>query len=423
MRVFWFTNCLMPSACKQLGVPSPVSGSWMWSLAQALTEIKTVQLAIATVVKAPLWRKKEIDGIVYYTIPFPKGGYDEINLNPGKELLKNCLEAIEDFVPDLLHVHGTEYFYGSLSADGLIQCPTVVSLQGLIKEYAKVYWGGMSFREVLKSQSVYNLMLGCGLLFDKRKYHKRAKYMEQKIIKGNHNFIGRTLWDKAHLSEVNPTADYYHCDLALRLPFHSTNWKYEGIHKYSIFTSSAHYPLKGFHWLLKAVAMLKQDFPEISVRVGAAYGFTDKRPRWREYETFLHELIDSLGLKNCVFLLGELSAEEMAKEMSKAHAVVIPSMVENECTSLSEAMLVGAPCVASLAGGMTTTIEDRKNALGFPAADAAMLAECLRRIFIDKELVNRLSRSAQKTAEQRHDKKTIAKTMLQIYEDVIKKGS
>jgi len=168
MRVFWFTNCLMPSVCQQLGLPLPTSGGWMWSLAKALAETKRVQLAIATVVKTPLWRKKEIDGIIYYAIPFPKGGYDEIELNPGKKLLKNCRKAVEDFAPDLLHIHGTEYFYGSLSADGLIQCPTVISLQGFIEECANVYWGGMSFREILKCQSICRLMLGRGLLLEKR---------------------------------------------------------------------------------------------------------------------------------------------------------------------------------------------------------------------------------------------------------------
>jgi len=418
VRVFWFTNCLMPSACEQLGMPSPVSGGWMWPLAQALTETKKVQLAIATVVKDPLWRKKEIDGIVYYAIPFPKGGYKEIELSPGKELVKNCLEAVEDFKPELLHVHGTEYFYGSLSAEGLIKCPTVVSLQGLIKECARYYFGALSMREIIECQSVIEFMRGRGLLLNKRKWHLRAKYMEQRIIKRNHNFIGRTLWDKAHLYEINPDAEYYHCDEPLRLPFYSTHWEYERIRKYSIFASSAYYPLKGFHWLLKAVAILKKDFPEISVRI--SYGLDDKKPRWRKYATFLHELIDSLGLKNHVFPLGKLSAEEMAKEMAKAHALVIPSMTENACNSLMEAMLVGAPCVASLTGGMTTTIEDRKNALGFPAADAAMLAECLRRIFTDNELANRLSKSARKTAEKKYDKRIIVKSMLQVYEDVRK---
>ncbi|MBU2043893.1 MAG: glycosyltransferase family 4 protein [Candidatus Omnitrophica bacterium] len=422
MRVFWFNNILFPEAAQSLGLPPPVSGGWMPALGHALNETGKVQLAVATVVKKPLWSKKEIDGIMHYTIPFPQGGRKEIDLRPGKKLLGDCLKAIEDFAPDVVHIHGTEYFYGLLSAKSLIKCPAIVSTQGLIKEYAKVYWGELSFKEVLKCQSLYEFIIRCGsgLLLDRRRWHKRAKYMEQKIIKGNRYFIGRTLWDKAHLLEINPTADYYHCDELLRPPFYSIHWEPNHMAKYSIFAASARYPIKGFHLLLKAAAMLKRDFPEMSIRV--ADGLIGRRPRRKTYNTLLYDLIDSSGLKDCVVPLGLLSAEEMAKEMSKAHAVVIPSFIENSSNSLAEAMLVGAPCVASLAGGTTTMIDDRQTALGFPAGDAAMLAECLRMIFSDDKLANNLSKSAKATAQKRHDKKIIVKTMLQIYEDVIKKG-
>ncbi|MBU2473242.1 MAG: glycosyltransferase [Candidatus Omnitrophica bacterium] len=420
MRVFWFNNILFPEAAQSLGLPPPVSGGWMPALGHALNETGKIKLAVATVVENPLWSKKEIGGIVHYVIPLSKGGRKGVGLRLSKKLLEDCLKAIEDFVPDVVHVHGTEYFYGLPSAKNLVQCPAIVSIQGVIKEFAKVYWGGLSFKEILKYQSILRLMFGRGLLPEKRIWHKAAKYMEQEIIKGNRYFIGRTLWDKAHLLEINPTADYYHCDELLRPPFYSIHWEPNHMAKYSIFAASARYPIKGFHLLLKAAAMLKRDFPEMSIRV--ADGLIGRRPRRKTYNTLLYDLIDSSGLKDCVVPLGLLSAEEMAKEMSKAHAVVIPSFIENSSNSLAEAMLVGAPCVASLAGGTTTMIDDRQTALGFPAGDAAMLAECLRMIFSDDKLANNLSKSAKATAQKRHDKKIIVKTMLQIYEDVIKKG-
>jgi glycosyltransferase involved in cell wall biosynthesis len=216
--------------------------------------------------------------------------------------------------------------------------------------------------------------------------------------------------------KINPTAHYYHCDELLRPPFYSTNWEYDRIRKYSIFATSASYPLKGFHILLRAAAMLKRDFPEISIRV--AQGLINERPSRKSYSTFLYDLIDSLGLKNHVFSLGMLSAEQMAEEMSKAHAVVVPSFMENSCNSLAESMLVGAPCVVSLVGGMISMIDDRQTALGFSVGNAAMLAQCLRQTFTDKRLAKSLSKSAKATAQQRHDKKTIVKTIMQIYEDV-----
>lgn len=416
MKIFWFTNVLFPKVAMDLGLDVPISGGWMSALGHALSETGNIELAVATIVKGPAWKKKHINGIVYYTIPYPKGGENELIFNPGRELLKNCMQAIEDFTPDVVHIHGTEYFYGLLSFNSLIKQPTIISIQGIIGECAKVYFGGLAFKEILKCQSFYNLMRGRGLLFDKMIWHKRAKYMEEKIIKGNRNFIGRTMWDKAYVYIINPSAKYYHCDELLRTPFYSTHWDSSQIIKYSIFTSSKNLPRKGFHLLLKAVAMLKDEFPEISVKVAGDLFLTN--PRFRNYITFIRELISSLGLKDFIIDLGILSAERVAQELSTAHVFAMPSLSENSSNSLAEAMLVGTPCVVSLSGGTSSMVDNGNEALGFSPGNITELAECLKRIFLDMKLAQKVSKSAHFKAQNRHEKNKIINTMLKIYEEV-----
>ncbi len=392
----------------------------MPSLGHALNECGSIKLAVATVVKNPAWRKKEINGIMYYAIPEPPGGDSELMITPGKKLLKDCLNATEDFSPDIVHIHGTEYFYGFLSARRLIKYPAVISVQGIIGECEKVYYGGLSFGELLRCQEIYDFFLARGIFFERIAWHKRSR-AEKEIIRGNRYFIGRTAWDKKCALRINPEAVYYHCEELLRVPFYLKKWDYSQAVRHSIFTAISYfYPLKGFHWLLRALVLLKKDFNDVSLRVAGPFTI---HPRARNYVAYLRELISLLGLSDSVVLLGELDAKGVVNELERANAFAISSMIENGSNALSEAMLVGTPCVAPLVGGITTTINDRSNALGFSPGDPVMLAKCLKSILKDEVLAKGLSESARKTALGRHNEEGIIKTMLGIYEDVIKRAS
>jgi glycosyltransferase involved in cell wall biosynthesis len=421
MKILWFTTCVFPEVADSLGLKPFFRQGWIVSLGHALNERGLIQLAVVTIVREKKdlgWRKKEIGGIMHYALPLPEGGNYEIIVKPGRKLLDECKKIVEDFSPDVVHFHGTEFFYGVLSADGIINYPSVVSLQGLIGEYYQVYFGGLSFKEIIKCQSLLAFLLGRGIINEKRMWKLRVE-LEKKIIKGNDNFIGRTLFDKEYLYKINPQARYYHCNELLRSPFYSAQWGQHGINKYSIFAPSAHYPLKGFHWLLRAAALLKRDFPSLTIRVTEGL---NKNKLWNDYASYLYELISSLGLKDCVIPLGMIPAEEMARELSQAHAFVIPSLVENSPNSLAEAMLVGVPCVASFVGGIPSMIKNGENALVFPAGNTIVLAEHLRRIFSDDHLAQHLGKTARETALRRHDKENIVRTMTQIYADVQKRG-
>ena len=49
MKILWVVNTIFPDAAKQIGVPSPVYGGWMYGLSQDLAAIENLNLAVATV--------------------------------------------------------------------------------------------------------------------------------------------------------------------------------------------------------------------------------------------------------------------------------------------------------------------------------------------------------------------------------------
>ena len=414
MKVLWFTNIPMLNVCDVAGIQGSPKGGWMNSLANALIETGEIELAVATNVMGVELSKYQTGGIKHFILP--ARSYLESHFPPTADVLSLWKQVIDEFQPDIIHFHGTERYYGMLTSQQDFNIPSVISIQGLTSVYHRYYLGGLTFGEVLFSYSLRDIRHWDGL-FQRKQQFKRLSKMEQDIIKSNHNFIGRTRWDKAHVFAMNPTANYYHGDELLRPPFHTAIKNSKCVVRHSIFAPTASYPLKGFHWLLRSVAILKSQFPDVTLRVADAQ-FSNS---WRAegYNRYLNRLIRDLGLEKNVIPVGMLSAEEMALELTRAHVFVAPSLVENLCNGLAEAMLVGTPCVAAFAGGMTTTVKDGETALCFPPGDEAVMAECIRRFFLDDELAEQLSSAAQVVARARHDNRRVASDMLNIYRDCI----
>ena len=110
----------------------------------------------------------------------------------------------------------------------------------------------------------------------------------------------------------------------------------------------------------------------------------------------------------------------MADALVGSQVFVAPSLIENSSNSLAEAMLAGVPCIVSLAGGMISMVKDQTTALCFPPGDYAMLAECLRMLFLDPVLAKRLAANAQVIAHMRHDPLRVGQTLVSIYGAVIR---
>ncbi len=423
MRVLWLTNHLLPEHAVALGKTSHPVGGWMPALADALTTSGQVELGIATYIPGKSWSQQRINNKIFYSIPEPSSKIDLSKLPSA--LVQSYQRVVDEFKPDVIHIHGTEYFQGLLTGRKHIECPTVISIQGILDVCKDHYWGGIPFFELVKSRTLRDWIRFDGLIEQKLKISRRALW-EQEIFATNTAFIGRTLWDKAHARRMNPTARYYHCEEMLRVPFYETSWKLSESIRHTIYVSSATYPLKGFHILLKAVSLLSREFPDIQLRVPSAHFYhtlSGMKYAWKQvrsggYALYLTDFIRREGLEKHVISLGTLDASGVADELRKAHVFVLPSFIENSSNSLAEAMLVGTPSVVSFTGGVPSMVDDGTSALCFPPGDEVLLAEQIRSVFLYDGLANALSAGARDTAVTRQTREKIVGDMIDIYRSV-----
>lgn len=410
MKILWVVNTIFPSLSKSMNFQPPVSGSWMYSLAKKVSDIVDIELSVVTEFDGSHTVKKVIDGIQYYLIPTDHKTqwgrvYDEIN-------------------PKVVHIHGSEFPYGLRLIEQRPNAKYILSIQGLINVYAKHYFAGMSYVELLTSVSFRDVIKSDNLLQARNKFLKKGELEKQYFSKVD-AVVGRTDWDKAHTLEVNNNLKYYHCDEMLREIFYTAEkWNYENCEKYSIFISAATYPIKGFHQMLKAAVLIKKNYSQLKIYVAGhkicGDGTIESEIKISGYGLFLRRLIKKYALEETIVFLGPLKAEEMIDYYLKSHVFVCPSSIENSANSIAEAQILGVPLIASYVGGTPNLVEHKITGYLYDFSDYVMLANYVETFFSDQQKIEKLTSQGVKVAERRHNVQTILDDLLNIYTSTIK---
>ena len=124
---------------------------------------------------------------------------------------------------------------------------------------------------------------------------------------------------------------------------------------------------KNVKGLLRAAKMLtekRQDWQLVLVGTGADY---------KEVRAYAETLAFPAGTLRWT---GELTPREVAEEMHKADAFVLPSNYENAPVVLSESLAMGLPIIASRIGGIPEMVDDESGIL-VPTRDEKALAEAM----------------------------------------------
>lgn len=342
----------------------------------------------------------------------PKGG--RMSRASLERSLRTCRDLVDEWKPDLVHIHGTEQHFGLLIARGMIKCPSLISLQGLLGPCSEwySYFGNRSLTEIIRMHRLLEIpaMRGhCWAYWDIRKRAER----EREIIRSNRFFMGRTVWDRAYIRALNPSAAYYHGGELLREAFWHKRWDIERAQRHRIIFTNAHHPRKGTEILLDAVKLLRDDFPDIQVCIAGGIS------RRSGYGRYIRKRINTLN--SVAVELGQLNADQMAKELAKSHVFVSPSFIDNSPNAVCEAQLVGMPVVSTYTGGIPSLVEEARTGLFFAAGDVLMLSARLREVFKNDALAGRLGAQSHTIASQRHDPDSVVQQVLVAYEDVLRK--
>jgi glycosyltransferase involved in cell wall biosynthesis len=421
LRILWITHDVFERFHPYVTGKPTTGGSWIAPLFYGIKNLQGVKLGSVTPVINGEAQKKVLEDINYYSIRITK---KENNKKMSGSLASKYLWVINDFKPDIIHVHGTENNFGLLRDYVDSHVPIVCSIQGIINPYYEYLKFSIAAINIGKFRTLKNRMGYNGVRAILRKW-KKYGFIEREIYRKNIYFVGRTFWDKAQVKGMNPEANYFHGEELLRSPFYTTFWNLKRCERHRIFISSAAYPIKGFHVLLRALALLKDKYPTVKV-VAPLSSINMKSSKLKDfliaedYNNYLKYEIKRLKLENNIIFLERLTAEEMASQYSKAHVFVLPSFIENSPNSLGESMIIGTPTVVSPVGGITSIVGDNESSLLFPSGDHAALAFQIDRIFSDDNLAEKISQNARGIALQRHDVKQATMQYYNIYSEIIK---
>lgn len=339
-----------------------------------------------------------------------------------EERFKEIFSSIE---PDIIQCFGTEFLFtlAALNASesiGLID-KTVIFTQGICDACYLHYSEGVP--EIIRKLILPKNILVHDDIRSKEKDLKEKSKIEERIIKKSHNIIGRTRMDKAYAYRYNPKINYFHCNDYLRSVFYEGEWNLKQCKRHSIFVSQYYYPLKGFHYLLKAVAILKEKYPDIIVY---AAGYNPIGNSFRlslrdnSYTLYLKYLMRRLQVANNIVFLGQLSAEQMKKNYLQANVFVMPSTIENSPNSLAEAMLLGVPCVASDVGGVQDYSLADKEIKMYNSSAYYMLADSIDQIFSNDVLAQELGKGARSRAQKEYNIANNNECIKAIYTKILK---
>jgi glycosyltransferase involved in cell wall biosynthesis len=109
----------------------------------------------------------------------------------------------------------------------------------------------------------------------------------------------------------------------------------------------------------------------------------------------LENQIRELGLQEHVFLLGYLDRQLVLKIIKSSDIYVMPSRYEGTPIALLEAAALGAPILATYAGGVPELVHDQEHALLVDHDDVENMARALVKLCRDREFASSMAGRAQ----------------------------
>ena len=420
MNILWITNKPIGYAVEALGLRF-LSGTWLDPAFLDLANEKDISLFAAFV--APVKKVKKIvkDNLTYYCFPKSK---NKIYPYMDPFIQKEWKEVLNDSMPDIITIWGTEYTYGLAAMIAAPNIPKVIVVQGILKAISNYFFGGLSDREIRYSFSFRNFIKNDSLSRKKTLYSIKAEN-EKKMFQMASNVIAENEWTRANCKEIFNNCTFFEYRQKINDIFLSAEWDVTKCVKHTIFcTAPGGYPLKGFHQILKALAIVKKDYPDVQLRVPGMkspfeYSFIE-RIKQDGYICYIKKLIREYNLFDNIIFLGGLNSSQVLAELIRANVFVLSSYIENLSTSLREAMAVGTPVIASFVGGIPEIVSDGYNGRLFRFEEISQLAYQINVFFSNDKLLSTYSSNARNDIRSYLSEKSNSLTLMSIYNNILK---
>lgn len=418
MKILWIVNMVLPELADHLNISTGSSGTWMFDLSKKISESDNIELAIACVYGNE-FEKYTVNGTTYYTLP--GNGHNMLRYTKDYESIWQQIN--NDFKPDIVHLHGTEYSHGLSFLRSCPDVPSFLSIQGVISKIGPVTFDGISFIDYIKNRTLKETIKCNGIFENKLLFKKNSKY-EQEIIKRVRYATGRTFWDKCFMQTVNPNIKYFRCNYNLRDEFYKAEkWDINKIERHAIYGSTSFQSAaKGGLMLLKAVNIVKNYYHDVKVYVILSNHDNGRYTSGNSFRKYMLKMIKQYDLIDNIICFSPQKAPGIISYMEKCNVAVIPSAMENASATLREAMHLGVPSIAAYRGGMTELVKDGESGFFFDFKEYEYLAGRIMQIFEDDDLAQKLSENAIKSAEVWHQREKNVDDMINVYKEIYREN-
>lgn len=443
MKVLWVCNIMLPMVAQYLGLEASNKEGWLTGLADMILKNKqdnAIELAVSCPIGESMTARR-------WEIPTPYGsellcyGFVEDVNHPESycaELEGQLEKIITDFQPDVVHCFGTEYPHTLAVTKVCDKNKVLIGIQGLCKLYAEAYLADLPQR-VIKRVTFRDWLKKDSILQQEQKFIKRG-IQEVESVKNTGHVTGRTWIDRKFTTQTNPDVQYHFMNETLRSNFYEGSWEFAKCEKHSMFLSQGDYPIKGLHYMLKAMPAILKEYPDAKVYVAgnSIVNYTTLKDKIKisSYGKYILELLKEFNLQDKVVFLGRMNAEEMKAQFLKSNLFVCPSVIENSPNSLGEAMLLGVPCVTAEVGGIRSIFTDGEDGIVYPGygaaaytqaadkeqAQADRLAQAVLDMWSDEDRMFLFARNAAQHAARTHDGQANYERLVEIYNEIGKES-
>lgn len=152
-------------------------------------------------------------------------------------------------------------------------------------------------------------------------------------------------------------------------------------------------PEKGIHFLIRAMAELKEKIPVKLLIVGGPYFQKDV-----DYMEALKQEVVNLGVEDSVIFTGFLSDTRVITSL--LDIVLVPSIIPEACPrTIIEAMAAGKPVIATPLGG-SKELATPETGILVPPEDASAIADAVATLTTDRERLQTMGEAARTRAVQ-----------------------
>lgn len=181
----------------------------------------------------------------------------------------------------------------------------------------------------------------------------------------------------------------------------------EPVRRHSIIFYGRLFWIKGVGLLIEAVANLKEDFPDIQLRIFGEGPYRSK----------IDQLVSNFGLTENVEIRRFAPHKELWKRIKETEVVVAPSMAEAQSVAVLEGMALRKPVVAFDYPFSQEVIRHMHNGLLAEKKNVKDLAEKIRLLFSDEKLSAQIAENGYESVKRKHNWDTLIDQYLKMYED------